>query len=80
VKNLILLYHKRTNTYWINDVNWVRKPRNELLKLKISCFETVDNNVFEVKRMMNKMGFERVKNEENPIILFKKFFNEFKTK
>jgi len=57
-----LLYHEQTGTYWSNDKNWKNKWKVE--SISYGHIEMKTDNIFELKRSMNKDGYELIKDTE----------------
>lgn len=57
-----LLYHEETGTYWSNDKDWRKRWENESISYGNVTMDT--NNIFIVKKSMNKDGYELVKYTE----------------
>lgn len=57
-----ILYHEKTNTTWANCKEWEERWKNE--SVSYGTVEVDIDNVFEMKRSMEKDGYVLVK--DNP--------------
>lgn len=57
-----LVYHETTDTYWTNDLNW--KERWKVESISYGSVEVKTDNIFELKTIMNRDGYELVKDTE----------------
>lgn len=57
-----MYYHTKTDTTWVNAEDWKERHKIEIISYGTVTLET--DNIFEVKKEMNKLGFHQTK--ENP--------------
>lgn len=56
-----LVYHKNTNTTWANCKDWDERRKTE--KIGYGSIEAEIDNVFEMKRVMEKDGYVLVRDD-----------------
>lgn len=67
-KKIEMYYHPKTDTTWVNAEDWKERHKTEVISYGTVSLET--DNVFEVKKTMNKLGFHSIK--ENPFRILNK--------
>lgn len=66
MKEIELLYHKKTNTYWVNVEDWKDKYKTE--GLKYGGLQMHTDSHLAVKRVMEMRGFTQTYGVENLIL------------
>ena len=66
VKKAHLLYHKNTDTTWANCKDWEERRKKEVISY--GTIELEINNIFEMKKRMEKDGYVMVKKDPFPML------------
>lgn len=57
-----ILFHKETGTYWTNHTNWKKLMKDSDV---LYYYAEIDSdNIFTVKQVMNKSGYNMINNKE----------------